>query len=73
MGAMRKDWKRRCNARTRKGTLCGRRELFKSGRCRNRGGLSAGPKKEGGKRRVWEGRQRWRAEQRRLKALAEME
>ena len=29
-------------------------------------GLSCGPKTEAGKRRVWEGHQRWRAEQRRL-------
>jgi len=52
-----------------------RRELFKSGRCRNHGGLSTGakvlppgPKTPEGKRRLWEGHQRWRAEQRRLKA-----
>src|SRR5262245_29500616 len=65
----------RCGARTRRGTPCLRRELFRGGRCRNHGGLSTGakvlkpgPKTEAGKRRLWEGHQRWRAEQRRLKA-----
>jgi hypothetical protein len=45
-------YKRRCGAKTRKGTPCQRRELFKNGRCRNHGGLCTGPKTEEGKRRV---------------------
>src|SRR6516165_332088 len=43
--------KRRCGAKTRKGTPCLRRELFKNGRCRNHGGLCCGPRTEEGKRR----------------------
>jgi hypothetical protein len=66
-------YKRRCGAKTRRGTKCMRRELFKNGRCRNHAGLSTGPKTPEGKRRsleaMREGHQRWRAEQRRLKAI----
>ena len=51
IGSMRKDWRRRCNARTRKGTPCRRRELLRGGRCRNHGGMSTGPKTPEGKRR----------------------
>ncbi|WP_366929909.1 HGGxSTG domain-containing protein [uncultured Zhongshania sp.] len=39
-----------CEARTRAGTLCKQRNLFKSGRCRFHGGLSTGPTSEKGKR-----------------------
>lgn len=35
----------RCGARTRAGTPCKRRDLYKSGRCRLHGGLSTGPKR----------------------------
>ena len=55
------------------------RELYGSGRCKFHGGLSTGakllkpgPKTIDGKRRLWEGHQRWRAEQRRLKAARRM-
>jgi hypothetical protein len=58
-------------AKTRKGTPCLRRELFNSGRCRNQGGMSTGPKTADGKRRrleaMWRGLRRWHAEQRRIK------
>jgi len=33
-----------CGAKTRAGTPCKRRDLYKSGRCRLHGGLSTGPK-----------------------------
>ena len=40
-----------CGARTRKGTLCKRRDLYQSARCRLHGGLSSGPTSPEGKRR----------------------
>ena len=39
-----------CGAKTRAGTPCKRRDLYRSGRCRLHGGLSTGPKTEFGKR-----------------------
>ena len=36
----------RCGAKTRAGTPCKRRDLYKSGRCRLHGGLSTGPKRK---------------------------
>jgi hypothetical protein len=33
-----------CGAKTRAGTPCKRRDLYRSGRCRLHGGLSTGPK-----------------------------
>lgn len=38
-----------CGARTRAGTPCKMRGLFRSGRCKLHGGLSTGPKSEAGK------------------------
>lgn len=38
-----------CGARTRFGTLCKRRDLYRSGRCRLHGGLSTGPRSQEGK------------------------
>lgn len=35
-----------CGAKTRAGTPCKRRDLFKSGRCKLHGGLSTGPKRK---------------------------
>lgn len=40
-----------CGARTRAGTPCRRRDLYRSGRCKLHGGLSSGPKTAKGKRR----------------------
>jgi len=40
-----------CGARTRFGTLCKRRDLYRSGRCRLHGGLSTGPRTLEGKAR----------------------
>lgn len=40
-----------CGARTRFGTPCKRRDLYRSGRCRLHGGLSTGPKTRDGKAR----------------------
>lgn len=40
-----------CGARTRFGTPCKRRDLYRSGRCRLHGGLSTGPKTREGKAR----------------------
>jgi hypothetical protein len=34
-----------CGAKTRAGTPCKRRDLYKSGRCKLHGGLSTGPKR----------------------------
>lgn len=39
-----------CGASTRNGQPCKSRRLFCSGRCRNHGGLSTGPKTSEGKR-----------------------
>lgn len=41
-----------CGARTRAGTPCKSRALYRSGRCKNHGGLSTGPKTPEGKARV---------------------
>jgi len=40
-----------CGARTRFGTLCKRRDLYRSGRCKLHGGLSTGPRTLEGKTR----------------------
>lgn len=40
-----------CGARTRFGTRCKRRDLYRSGRCRLHGGLSTGPRPLEGKAR----------------------
>jgi hypothetical protein len=49
---------------TRAGYPCRRRGLGKGGRCPNHGGLSTGPKTQGGRRRIAEAQrkrwQRWR-------------
>ena len=39
-----------CGARTRAGTPCKRRDLYRNGRCRLHGGLSTGPKTPEGKK-----------------------
>lgn len=41
-----------CGARTRAGTPCKSRALYKSGRCKNHGGLSTGPRTAEGKARA---------------------
>lgn len=41
-----------CGARTRAGTPCKRRDLYRSGRCKLHGGLSTGPKTPEGKARA---------------------
>lgn len=38
-----------CGARTRGGTSCKRRDLYRSGRCKLHGGLSTGPRSQTGK------------------------
>ena len=40
-----------CGARTRAGTPCKRRDLYRSGRCKLHGGLSTGSRTAKGKRR----------------------
>lgn len=40
-----------CGARTRAGTPCKRRDLYRSGRCKLHGGLSTGPRTAKGKHR----------------------
>ena len=40
-----------CGARTRAGTPCKRSDLMRSGRCKLHGGLSTGPKTDGGRAR----------------------
>ncbi len=50
---------RPCGAKTRAGTPCARKSC-KNGRCPNHGGMSTGPKTNGGKRRIsWAQKQRW--------------
>lgn len=41
-----------CGAKTRAGTPCQSRALYRSGRCKNHGGLSTGPRSAEGKARV---------------------
>ena len=41
-----------CGARTKRGTICQSRTLYRSGRCKNHGGMSTGPKSAEGKARV---------------------
>jgi hypothetical protein len=41
----------KCGAQTRRGTFCQRKALA-NGRCPNHGGLSTGPKTEGGRKRI---------------------
>lgn len=41
-----------CGARTSAGTPCKSRALYRSGRCKNHGGMSTGPKTAEGKARV---------------------
>jgi len=41
-----------CGARTKRGTLCQSRDLYRSGRCKNHGGMSTGPRSAEGKARV---------------------
>lgn len=38
-----------CGARTRAGTPCKRRDIYRSGRCKLHGGLSTGPRTDAGK------------------------
>lgn len=52
-----------CGARTRFGTLCKRRDLYRSGRCRLHGGLSTGPRTLEGKARSASNAARMKAEQ----------
>ncbi len=40
-----------CGAKTRQGSRCKRKDLYKNGRCRLHGGLSSGPKTLEGKRK----------------------
>ncbi len=40
-----------CGAKTRAGTACKRRDLYRSGRCKLHGGHSTGPRTKKGKRR----------------------
>jgi hypothetical protein len=54
----------RCGAKTRKGTPCQCKPMPGKRRCRNHGGLSQGPKTEGGKAAIMESNRR-RAEARR--------
>ena len=44
----------RCGAMTRKGEPCKAKAMLKTGRCRNHGGLSTGPRTETGKARAKE-------------------
>lgn len=45
-------FKKICGARTRQGRPCKNTRLYKNGRCKNHGGLSTGPRTEGGKARA---------------------
>lgn len=50
----------RCGAKTRAGTPCRMKALYRNGRCKLHGGLSTGPKTEAGKARA---SQNWRGGQ----------
>lgn len=49
----------RCGARTRSGRACAAKALAESGRCRNHGGLSTGPRTAAGLRRMIEAKKAW--------------
>jgi len=52
-----------CGARTRAGTPCKRRDLYRSGRCKLHGGTSTGPRTDEGKARAAQnGAKQWRAD-----------
>lgn len=57
----------RCEAATRAGTPCKRKDIYLNGRCKYHGGLSSGAKTAEGKARQLEGYRRWQAEQQRAK------
>lgn len=50
--------KRKCGARTRRGTPCQCKGLGRGGRCKLHGGMSTGPKTEAGKLRISEANRR---------------
>lgn len=59
-----------CEASTRAGTPCKRKDIYSSGRCKYHGGMSCGAKTLEGKARQLEGYRRWQAEQKRHKDSA---
>lgn len=56
-----------CEATTRAGTPCKRKDIYSNGRCKYHGGLSSGAKTAEGKARQLEGYRRWQAEQKQPK------
>ncbi|MCI1680462.1 MAG: hypothetical protein LKK36_09310 [Ewingella americana] len=49
----------RCEATTRAGTSCKRKDIYSNGRCKYHGGMSTGAKTPEGKSRQLEGYRRW--------------
>ncbi len=56
----------RCEAKTRAGTPCKRKDIYRNGRCKYHGGASSGAKTEEGKARQLAGYRRWQEERKRL-------
>lgn len=54
----------RCEAKTRAGTPCKRKDIYRNGRCKYHGGASSGAKTAEGKARQLEGYRHWQEEQR---------
>lgn len=49
----------RCEATTRAGTPCKRKDIYRNGRCKYHGGMSTGTQTPEGKARQLEGYRRW--------------
>jgi hypothetical protein len=58
-----------CGAKTRAGTPCKRRDLYRSGRCKLHGGLSTGPTSTEGKLKVSRNACRNKAHERLVKVM----
>ncbi|MFC6378358.1 MULTISPECIES: HGGxSTG domain-containing protein [unclassified Tatumella] len=53
----------RCEAKTRAGTPCKRKDIYQNGRCKFHGGLSSGAKTAEGKARQLAGYRHWQEKQ----------
>ena len=57
----------RCEAKTRAGTPCKRKDIYRNGRCKFHGGRSSGAKTAEGKARQLAGYRHWQEGQRKLR------
>lgn len=61
----------RCEAITRAGTPCKRKDIYSNGRCKYHGGMSTGAKTPEGKARQLEGYRRWQERRRQVAIIVE--